>query len=506
MSPPPHRAGPSALGLAQLLLSVAFIELVVYRLAGRALRPAGDTEPEAWHRVLETLGLYSYYFCSALAVGCVCVLARSLWRERRFRRMASAGLITLALACVALAAIAVARAPGQSQSFWLEMIYAGFLIASALSITMHSGDIGIRLGVWFLVLPLLDHAAATLLITVDESVLFDSDLPERLRRLGVWSLIMAGTVAPYLFGARPFIAMASRPLPLVMAIVVGAGGMLIIYQQFEVALDVAAFGLGIDLGPGLPMPEMLLSVLALAGMTWTVVGGLLAPSPARQSVGIAIGLLVLAGYAFHWPLQYLLGVAAVLLLMRASRDVVFEESAPLRHLVTPPVDDEVWMGFASSVARELGGDDGNATVLASGPTDARTTHIATELASVAAKLSVTSVSQSIEHIEINIASPPRDSDGTWMLRGGEALVGDETSARAAEASASLPGTLAVWPGKGLRLTIEPGRGDPVNAPIALTHLATGRPASATPLVRLIENLSELWREISDDAAPHGSEQ
>jgi hypothetical protein len=65
---------------------------------------------------------------------------------------------------------------------------------------------------------------------------------------------------------------------------------------------------------------------------------------------------------------------------------------------------------------------------------------------------------------------------------------DGTRARAV---ATLDGWLALWEREGVRYRVYPGRGAPIDHPIALSDLATGRTASPERLLSVIELVAEL---------------
>ena len=57
------------------LLVVGLFELLTYRLAAPALRPAGDTAPGIGHEILENVGLFGFHLASVLTAVVLLLLA-----------------------------------------------------------------------------------------------------------------------------------------------------------------------------------------------------------------------------------------------------------------------------------------------------------------------------------------------------------------------------------------------------------------------------------------------
>ncbi len=168
------------------------------------------------------------------------------------------------------------------------------------------GDAAAKVGLLLLAAPLLVHFyrdAGVRWVLGDEALV--SGLPERIAASGQWSMVLAALLSPYCFAPRPFMDSAGRLAPLVIGAFVGVTGAFVMRQSAEVGVKIASEGLGVDLGSGPPASQIALYLIALGSITWTLVACFIAPSAARRRIGVGLGLVVAAGYAFDWPLQYL---------------------------------------------------------------------------------------------------------------------------------------------------------------------------------------------------------
>src|SRR5690606_13596405 len=126
---------------------------------------------------------------------------------------------------------------------------------------------------------------------------------------------------------RPFVDAAGKLAPLAIGTFVGLVGALVMRQSYEVGYLLAKRGLGVDLGVGAPTSQIALYLIALGSITWTLVSCLMAPAPARRSIGVGLGLVVISGYAFAWPLQYLAGVIGFVTIAAGLREAPEQERA-----------------------------------------------------------------------------------------------------------------------------------------------------------------------------------
>jgi hypothetical protein len=379
-----------------------------------------------------------------------------------------------------------------------------------------------------------------------------SDLPERVQRYGQWTMIMAALVSPYCLAPRPFMRSAARLAPLAVATFVGVIGVLILRQHYEVGMRLAHRGLGVELGPGAPSQFLALYLIALGTVTWTLTACLTADSVARRDIGVGLALVVVGGYGFDWPLQYLVSMVGLMTIGAASVRVAHEErDQTLREPAfrAPPIADPVWNGYVAKVIAALSqgaasadqaehddaesADAPTQTVTVRGEGNRAITHIVGRRHRVDVSIRVERRDDSIVAIEIRCGRDPRpDAEPQWtMYARPERLLGigahpeppatrspvrkvddppfeqrfrvrdaggltdallDE--AMRARATALIDGWVAYWDGRGLIYCVFPGHGAPLDHPIPITELAfrgSGAEPAVERLVRLIDLLSAM---------------
>src|SRR4029079_13977991 len=106
------------------------------------------------------------------------------------------------------------------------------------------------IGVSLFAAPLLIHFWGTLVTheLLSRRAAFDSDIPETVQRYGTVAVCLAALASPYCFAPRPLTRNLWRPLPLVAALAVLAGGAVLLRQQYASALFVSQHAFGVDLG------------------------------------------------------------------------------------------------------------------------------------------------------------------------------------------------------------------------------------------------------------------
>ena len=524
--------------LAQLDLVVVVVlavalELALNRLATNVLRPPGARPPPSWHRVIDQAGLFLLYGASLLALGaCVwktweLLLRRDLIAEPVRLAMAGASSVFLALAGWSICA----SAP-RSLSFHLESIFTLFLLLVGMALTLRPGDRRARLGYLAVIAPLLLHYYATfaLNLLLGPEAARASSIPDRARAIGQYSLAAVGLCTPLLLGPRPLLRSFARPAPLVVAGFVGALAAITLREHYEAAVEIAWNGLGIELGPGAPGWLLTTYVLAITAVTWTLAATLSSTSPARRSIGVGLLLVVLAGYSYAWPLYLLCATLGALAVADGALHVREEEDdARVRTALGPGAHlaPTIWRAYVDALAGALGAearlaprDDVEETCLTGQrrglPFTLRILRAISGLHAIEVTLGDAPAD---EHVEPSWTLAARDApragprhpappftrapgastgdevfDRRFRLQDGRALTGqlldDDLRARAA---ALLDGWIAVWPARGLRYRVYPGRGAPVDHPIPVGDLARhGDPAAASEhLTRVVDLLAEL---------------
>jgi hypothetical protein len=541
--------------LLHLLLLVTTSELALNRLASPELRPASEEAVSWWHLALDHLGLFLHYFASALAFG---MLARQLWHLHREQRLyfgaARWALVAVGGAFLTLAALNVVRSPDERGSLLFELSFVAMVLTLVLAQITRRGDIASKLGLALLAVPLMIPVLMPLslhLLGDGEQLLGDAS--ERTRLLGQWTMVAAALLSPYCFAPRPFAAAAARLGPLVIAAFAGVIGVIILRQNYEIGMRLAHHGLGIDIGPGAPEQYLTMYLVALATVTWTMASCLTADAESRRDIGVGLALIVLGGYGFAWPLQYLVSTVGLMTIGEAAARVRDDERAlasqPGFH--APPIAASVWLEYVRALAGALR-DTAGAEVAAvtvrgqepAGPAATEhdhdqgtvTTHIHTQRRGVDVFVRIERKRGAITVMDILCGKQPAPGSAPqWTLYAlPEKLLGigahpeppattapvvqvdDKPFAQRfrvrdaggltarllddglrARVTALIDGWLAFWDGQGLGYRVQPGHGAPLDHPIPITELAFRGAAavssSAERVVTLVDVLVELAR-------------
>ncbi len=532
--------------MPQLLLLATIAELVIYRLLVPALRPRADVAPPLWHSMLAYLGLFLFYFASALAVG---VVAHQLWQiaREKGRRIVGVAMLVMGAAFLLLASISIVTPPSARVTFLLEASFVAALVVALLRQWQRPRDLWVAFGMVFLALPLLVHfyAPFSIRFLVGEEALFNG-LTDRVEHMGRWLVLFAALTMPYCFGARPFLLRAARLPPLVASMIVALLGASLIRHDYETGMELAQNGLGLSIGPGAPGSMIALCLLALSAVAWTFANCVTAPSEQRRNIGVGLALVIGGGYAFSWPLQYLVGLAGFLTISRAASTVRAEEQALLPAHV-PSIENDTWQGYVQSVAeklRSLTEAVEPINVLTVRGDGGRTrSHLAYVDQNIPITITVERNSGSVVGIDVRCGDADVDGEPCWslhcnapganglvhpappccseelvppadlcpellddfVLRGSatwtQALLGDD---RCKHLASSMSGWIACWPDGTLRSQIYPGRGASLNHPIPIVALAMnngdGSPDALASLVVLLAQLARQSHELAGESS------
>jgi hypothetical protein len=513
---------------------VAVAEVAINRLAVEALRPSGPPIP-SWHAALSYVGLFLYYFASTLAAGALAVRAIDDLVLARREPLIQLRVLPRAIALGSLAAVgafAIATAPSDFTSYLLETLFAIAVVITVGTAVRSSTDLGASIGILLLASPLVVHYYGTVFkhSILSAEAAADSDLPETVQRYGLYALCIAALASPYCFAPRPIVRSLPRPVPLIVGLIVLTVGAAIVRLRFLIASFFSLHGLGIDLGVGLAPGQMALYLLALATLAWTITSCALAEAEPRRAVGLGLGLCVLGGYGFAWPLAFLLGAAGLVVIGDALPRLGPAEGAAGAR--TPPIDDAAWQAYVSGLTAALRTDGAKVSaVTARGEDDLQSTIIVTERRGVAIKARLERVGGSLLCVDVVCGKEAAESKPValtvaargegWMAPGSHPepppaappiRTGDEAFDRRfrckgdgqamytllddglrARAAASLDGWLAYWPGTGLRWRLYPGLGAPLDHPVPVSDLVLKRAASgaADRLAQVIELVAEI---------------
>jgi hypothetical protein len=524
------------LDLVALLLFMVVIELVLNRLAVPVLRPTGVKAPPEWHRHLDLVGLFVFHLATALALA---VTGFKLWQ-----RVASPGLkkaLRLPVAItgatfLVLATWAIFADASPGLAFVLEATFVALLLAILATLAGARADLRTTLGIALTLLPFALHFYGTLqlhlLHDLDEARW--SNLPDRLREVGQHAVALAALGTPLLYGPRPLMRAISRPGPMVVSAFVASIGAVILRKHYEVGMELAARGLGMEIGPGAPPQTMALYVSAAAAAVWTVASCITSDARSRRSIGLGLALVIAGGYGFTWPLQYMCGAVGLLTIAGGAlrvRDEEAQAATPAARFSSPPIPDGVWDTYVARLAGALG-----ATVVAPGANEKALTRLAGVRAGLPYTLDLArgaSVSggASLESIDLTFGADPAGASPAWTMlarvtgllgagahpppptvAGGRVQTGDavfdnrfriqdgaELTAKLLDdglrvrAAATLDGWIAVWPERAVLYRVHPGRGAPLDHPVPVTELAFRAPAEppGDRLVGVVELLGDL---------------
>jgi hypothetical protein len=509
-----------------ILVLVAFLEVAINRVAVPLLRPFDGTVP-TWHRQLDFIGLFVFYFSGTLAA--VLIGSRSVTALRQWRGKRDALAHIALVVATALSSIPIVHEAPDWLAFPLELAFAVAVLLLVVSSFARDRDLGIQIGMIVLAVPLLVHTVSVIGAWFDwPAGTFDAPNVS-VARAGVLALCAAALVSPYVFAPRPFSRAVTKPVPVLVAMTIAAAGALAARAWYPTLAKVAALAIGVELEQHQADPRLALYLLGIATLAWTLTSCALATSPARRSVAIGIALIVLGGYGFRWPNHYLLPLFGLAMVAEAARRVREEELAALPITTdTPPIADSAWSSYVGAVTTALKRTlDEVHSLTSRGESGFVSTLIVGERGGLPVKTRIERLDGSVIALDIVLgreidevrgatltlwAIPPRalgvnppappaaplikTADPAFEQRfrtRGSAQALDKLldEGLRARAVATLDGWLAYWEPDGVRYRVYPGRGAPLDHPMPLSDLALGRPASAERIVAVIELLVEI---------------
>ncbi len=333
----------------------------MYRLAIPALVPSDGDQPPIWHAILTYVGLFLFYFATVLGLAIVVrqlvLFARN---EHPYGRWIGTALVVTGAGLSAYAVKAMIAVPSEDDTLMLELFFTAALFVVVAGQLRPGGDVATKIGLLFLAAPLLVHfyRDAAVRWVFGPEALWEG-VADRVDAYGQWSMVLAALMSPYCFAPRPFSEAAGKLSPLAIGTFVGLVGALVMRQSYEVGYLLAKRGLGIDLGAGAPTSQIALYLIALGSITWTFVSCVMAPAPARRRIGIGLGLVVASGYAFAWPLQYVVGLVGFLTISEGAREVAEQEKAAKSFAAArfrpPPIRPDAWQSYIGGLVTALRG-------------------------------------------------------------------------------------------------------------------------------------------------------
>ncbi|HEX4455139.1 MAG TPA: hypothetical protein VH143_29965 [Kofleriaceae bacterium] len=528
----------SGLGVpAKLLLVVAACEVAIDRVAVPLLRPATGAPP-SWHTALDYAGLFLFYFTGTLAAFVALTRCLESFRARRSKRdVVAHGVLAIA---IVLAALPLAVDPPEVLTMALEIAFAVSTLALVVSGLGNGRGGAVQIGLCVVAVPLVLHgvnAIGTRFIWPDSA--FDAPATT-LAHAGVVALSAVALVSPYVFAPRPFARAVTRPTPVLFAMSVAAFGAIVARTWYPQIAKGASLAIGVELDQSGADPRLALYLLAVATLVWTLVSCAQAASPARRSIGAGIAFVVLGGYAFRWPDHYLLPLLGLALISEATNDVRDEElsTQPIA-TDTPPIADAIWGAYIAAVKTALEPRLSNLhTLTTRGDGNLATTLLLGDSRGVPVRVRVDRIETSVVALDVIVGREIDEVRGAtfcvWAIpnrgagvnpsgppaapvfKAGDAAFEQRFKSRGnalafqhmldaplrARATATLDGWLAYWDRESLRYRVYPGRGAPLDHPLPLSDLATGRTAGPERLQAVIELLVEIAAhgiEVRSDA-------
>ena len=521
-----------ALTPTRILLLVAFLEVAIDRIAVKSV--------EGKHATLDYVGYFFLYFTGSLVTLLLLSRAVEAILDKRGKRDLIAQVVTI-IATLCAASVMFFKPP-DLVNVAVEFAFALAVIAQVVAGLGRTRDVGAQIGLAAVAVPLLVHT----LNVVGARFLwpesgYEGIIPS-IQRAGIMALCIAALVSPYLFAPRPFARAVTRPGPVVFAMVVAAFGAVSARLWYPQLATLANSAIGVTLEQDQADPRLAIYLLAFATLTWTLASCAFASSPARRQIGAGIALIVLGGYAFKWTHHYLLPLAGLALISDAARRVRDEELGDMPITAdTPAISDAAWAPYVAMVkvglAKAIGefhtvttrGEGGIATTMIVGEHEKLPVRIRIERIDGGVIALDVVVGREIDEVRgatlclwavatrgtgVNPSGPP----AAPQFKSGDASFDDRFRARGStlafqklfdpssrdRAAATLDGWLAYWEKEGLRYRVYPGRGAPLDHPLPLSDLATGRPATADRLVAVIELLVEIAKRGVEPQAPSPS--
>jgi hypothetical protein len=516
-----------------VLLVVAFLELAIDRVAVPLLRPLGT--PPLWHTVLDYFGLFLLYFTGTLAVLIVGVRCAAVQR-RNVREMTTHSLLAIA---ALLAAIPLLIPQPPDLGLALELAFGVAILGFVASAFVRGGDVGSQIGLGIVAIPFLLHVCVVLgghflwpeaaHMAVEGGRLIDGPGVE-LSELGIAGLCFAALASPYCFAPRPFARAVTRPGPVVFAMAVAAVGAVASRLWYPLVVDAAHAAIGVKLNADKADRWLAIYLLGVATFAWTLASCLIAPSPARRTIGAGLALVVLGGYAFKWPHHYLLPLLGVALVAEGSRRVRDEELALLPFSSdTPPIGDTAWGNYIAAIVTGLKRTLGDVHSLTTrGEAGLTSSIVVGDKDGIPVRTRIERIDGSVLALDVVVGREVDEMRGATLtlwanpeprtgqnppappanpaFKSGDAMFDAHFKARGnvlslmamfeeaarARAAATLSGWFAYWEGEGVRYRVYPGRGSALDHPIPISDLALARPnPSAERLVAVVELLVEV---------------
>jgi hypothetical protein len=343
--------------LTAALVAVAFLELLLNRLATRLFLPRSTLVGEGFGspvaRVLADSGPFLFHLTGVLAFAILIAACVGLLRRGElFPRTMRLAVVVIGLAFCALGAFAVLAGRIQAQFFvWLEISFAFMSLLVAAALLGNGTRARVKLGVALFALPGTLHVLS---IVAERFGWLHASGALDVTRAGEVVLLAASAAAPLLLFPRSGGERAWR-VPLAAAAVAALLFTLVLATRYDLVQATGLYGLRLEI-PHLDSPLGAGYVLALFGWVFAAVQ-LLSDRGGMRLAGYGLLLLGIAGYQLASPVE--LGLSLVGLLALSVGQLRAGSASAPRGV---PVGRAEWRAYVGRLATALG--DG------SGPEDA----------------------------------------------------------------------------------------------------------------------------------------
>ena len=482
------------------LVALAILELMLNR--GLVPMISRGHATATWLTALDYVSLFTFYFATTLALVAIGKLIYQAWQARR---LAPAGWL-LATALVGLAGVAVRAmvSAGPTTSLLLDFALLLVILAALLFAFLHgpaaSRDVGLRIGMVAVSVPLLIHCVAAVyagFVSLDAV----AEAKDHWQNLGVVTMCVAAMLSPYCFAPRPFARAVVRIMPVVAAMAVATAGALLLRHDYVTTAWLVERTLGIEISTMRADPTLAFYLLAFATVMWSVVSALTSATAARRQVGVGLLLLVLGGNGFRWPLNYLLIALGLALLAYATGQVRAAERVAA---AAPAIDDAVWSSYVASLAKALRVQAPTLHVLSTRDTDAEvSTLLIGDVDHIGLRVRMARRNGSLEMIDVLLGREPRRKDAPTLLLFGQSPLGAPVGVPLAAGARStitadaidvigpldvyaqlrgegvlpgmplgdIPGWIGYWPQLAIGWRVLPGRDASFDFPVPIHDLA-----------------------------------
>jgi hypothetical protein len=334
--------------LTAALVVVAFLELLVNRLAGRLFLPgstiSGERVGSAAARLVGDSGPLLFHLTGVLAFGILIAACIGLLRRGElFPRPTRITVVVIALAFWSLGVVAILVGEMQSQLFmYLATSFAFLSLLIGASFLGSRARPRVKVGVVWFTLPGALHVIS---VFAERKGWLASGSALDVTRLGEIVLLAANLAAPFLLVPR---APAERSwgLPLGAAALLSAAFAVVLGERYDLAQASALYGLRLEI-PRLGTPLGVAYVLALGGWACAT-AQLLAQKGGARLAGYGLLLVAIGGYQAASPVE--LGLSLVGLLALSVGEL---RASPPRTAGASRVGHTEWRRYVDRLAAAL---------------------------------------------------------------------------------------------------------------------------------------------------------